>query len=124
MFYSYLDLNIFYQNDENGNQLKNIIIDKGLVQQAVQYLELYTPSQSFRYVRYSNRSCSNGRQTLQVRSITEYRLDVMSNFWFLSMLPGFELRRFLSMLNNPRTHYSSVINSAIFVVTWYIFNSL
>jgi uncharacterized membrane protein YwzB len=38
-----------YQNDENGNQLKNIIIDKGLVQQAVQYLELYTPSQAFRY---------------------------------------------------------------------------
>lgn len=53
VFYAYLDLNIFYQNDENGNQLKNIIIDKGLVQQAVQYLELYTPSQSFRYVRYS-----------------------------------------------------------------------
>ncbi|CAB3995920.1 E3 ubiquitin- ligase UBR4 [Paramuricea clavata] len=35
------------ENDENGNQLKNIIIDKGLVQQAVQYLELYTPSQAF-----------------------------------------------------------------------------
>ena len=40
----------FFQNDENGNQLKNIIIDKGLVQQAVQYLELYTPAQAFRYV--------------------------------------------------------------------------
>ena len=41
---------LFYQNDENGNQLKNIIIDKGLLQQAVQYLEIYTPSKSFKYV--------------------------------------------------------------------------
>ena len=49
IIYSFLSC-LFYQNDENGNQLKNIIIDKGLVQQAVQYLELYTPSQSFRYV--------------------------------------------------------------------------
>ena len=26
------------------------------------------------------------------------------------------------MLSNPTTHHLSVINSAVFVVTWYIFN--
>jgi hypothetical protein len=80
-----------YQNDENGNQLKNIIIDKGLVQQAVQYLELYTPSQAFRYGQLIHKAWRTDVVSVLLQSDITLTIMIFSDSVYFFFLQHIEL---------------------------------